>query len=369
MKGSIIIGLMLVAAIFTMGCTSQFVKDKKPVELRLPDKVLDYKNTLPENFFSFNDNTPADNPITNEGATLGRVLFYDGALSFNNSVSCATCHKQSLAFADDKAGSIGFEGRLTPRNTPPIMNMRFSNSFFWDMRTSNLETQVLQPVENHIEMGMEDPDFLVQKLNNIEYYNPLFKEAFGSEEITKVKISKALAQFIRSMTSFDSKMDKQLLMGDDVFNDLEKEGMQLFVNSSCNNCHRVVSTGVFEDFGGYNGTGDDLANIGLDLVYNDNGVNNGRFKVPSLRNLRYTAPYMHDGRFETLEEVIEHYSSGIKAHENLDSRLKKLDNQGNEAAMKLNFTAHQKNALLSFLHTLEDTKLLEDEKYSDPFIR
>jgi cytochrome c peroxidase len=370
MKSSSLAGILLLAAMFTMSCTSQFVKDKNAIELSLPEQLLDYQNTLPDNFFAFNDNTPADNQITNAGATLGRVLFYDGALSFNNSVSCATCHKQNLAFADNKAGSIGFEGRTTPRNTPPIMNMRFSNSFFWDMRTTNLETQVLQPVENHIEMGMEDPDFLVQKLSAIEYYPSLFKEAFGTEEISKQNISKALAQFIRSMTSFDSRMDKQLLNGEQVFSDLENQGMQIFVNSSCNNCHRIVSNGgPFEDFGGYNGTGDDLANIGLDMIYDDNGANDGRFKVPSLRNLKYTAPYMHDGRFNTLEEVIDHYSSGIQEHEKLDSRLKMIDGQGNQKALKLNFTQHEKDALLSFLLTLEDTKLLQDEKYSDPFIR
>jgi cytochrome c peroxidase len=365
MKSSTIAGLLLGIAIFTMSCTSQFVKDRDIAELSLPDELLDYENTLPTNFFAFNDNTPADNPITNAGATLGRVLFYDGALSFNNSVSCATCHKQNLAFADNKAGSIGFEGRETPRNTPPIMNMRFSNSFFWDMRTSNLETQVLQPVENHIEMGMEDPEFLVQKLSTVDYYKPLFKEAFGSEEITKVNISKALAQFIRSMTSFNSKMDKQLLNGEQVFNELEMEGMQLFVNSTCNNCHRVVSTGVFEDFGGYNGTGDDLANIGLDLIYEDNGASDGRFKVPSLRNLKYTAPYMHDGRFATLAEVLNHYSSGIQDHEQLDARLK----GGDGHPVTLNLTQHEKEAIIAFLLTLEDTDLILDEKYSDPFIR
>lgn len=367
MKNVLMLCSFFIVLTFASSCTSGFVRPQHDISLELPTEHYDYENTTPENFFVFNDNTPIDNPISNAGATLGRVLFYDGALSFNNSVSCATCHKQELAFSDDKKGSVGFEGLITPRNTPPIMNMRFSNSFFWDMRTVDLETQVLQPVENHLEMGLEDMDMLVQKLSATDYYPPLFMDAFGTKIISKENVSKALAQFIRSMTSFDSKMDKQLVQGAQVFSESEIEGMNLFLSVGCNNCHRVIPFDFFG--GGYNGTGDDLANIGLDLDYDDNGMENGRFKVPSLRNIRHTGPYMHDGRFSTIEEVIEHYNSGVQFHENLDARLLVSNQDGSLAPKSLNLTANDKDVLISFLETLEDQSIMTDEKYSDPFIR
>jgi cytochrome c peroxidase len=225
-------------------------------------------------------------------------------------------------------------------------------------------------VENHVEMGLEDMDYLEEKLAGLDYYPSLFKQAFGNPEVTKEKIAKSLAQFIRSMTSFDSKMDRQLLQGEAVFTVQEELGMNVFVSSGCNSCHRVVSQGgIFEEGGGYHGTGDDLANIGLDLLYEDKGFAEGKFKIPSLRNIRYTSPYMHDGRFETLEDVIEHYNEGVKDHPSLDFRLQATSSEGQMTPRQLNLSQSEKNALISFIETLEDESILTDEKYSDPFIR
>ncbi len=317
------------------------------------------------------DNTPFDNQISDHGATLGRVLFYDPNLSINNQISCGTCHKQSLSFADEFDKSLGFEESITTRNSPAVLNMRFSNKFFWDMSSSSLEEQVILPIQNHIEMGMEDLDYLADKLANVDYYPALFENAFGNKEVTPSKISKALAQFVRSINSFDSSFDREKSNDFVGFDPLEKQGLDVFLSSGCNNCHTVMRVSeqdgeVFfeDDDTGYGGTGLEGSNIGLQLVYDDPGIANGMFKIPSLRNLAFTGPYMHDGRFNSLQEVIEHYNSGVVAHEHLDFRLKDV-NSG--APKRLNLDPIEKVALEAFLLTLTDETILVDPKFSDPF--
>ncbi len=350
--------------------------DKNPTELsqpNLPGVEYDYLSTQDTNGQFFSDNTPNDNQMTDAGATLGRVLFYDKNLSINNTVSCASCHKQELAFSDNVAKSVGFGGVKTTRNSPPIMNMRSSNFFFWDFSESSLEQQVVTPIANHIEMGMEDMDFLIEKLNGVGYYNQLFKKAFNTTQITEEGISKAMAQFLRSITSLNSRFDVAFENNMDGLTALETLGSEVFMESGCNSCHTVMGNSFFDfenstisivDGGfGYGGTGTATANIGLDIHSADQGAGNGAFKVPSLRNLAFTAPYMHDGRFRTIDEVIEHYNTGVKAHDNLDFRLKDIN--GNP--LRLNLTPVEINALKAFLMTLTDTELLEDPKYSDPF--
>ncbi len=360
----------------------------------LPETPYNYVN---QNFGQMGDpffNQPASNMLTNEGATLGRVLFYDAKLSLNNTVACATCHKQNFAFADNAKGSTGFESKTTPRNSPAIINPGMSNGYFWDIRATLLEEQVLMPVKNHVEMGLENMDNLEVKLRKLDYYAPLFEDAFGSTEITRERIAMALSQFLRSMVSYRSKYDVGMAINFENFSTLERMGKDLFFSwdMPCQGCHNGNNL---------NGWGTSAANIGLDDNYTDNGMGDllanqdpsfdGLFKVPSLRNVAVTAPYMHDGRFNTLEEVIEHYNTGVKKHRNLDYRLTEGgggiflegDGSGNGIPVidplpgggsfdfgnprKLNLTETQKRALVAFMQTLTDYELMRDPKFSNPF--
>ena len=338
-------------------------------------------------------NQPENNKLTNEGATLGRVLFYDAKLSLNNTVACATCHKQQFAFADNAKGSTGFESKVTPRNSPAIINVGMSSGYFWDIRAATLEEQALMPVKNHIEMGLENLDNLEIKLRKLDYYAPLFEDAFGTPEISRERISMALAQFMRSMVSYRSKYDAGVGIDFANFSALEKMGKDLFFSwdMTCQGCHSGEN---------FNGWGTSAANIGLDDNYTDNGMGDllanqdpaydGMFKVPSLRNVAATAPYMHDGRFSTLEEVIDHYNTGVKKHRNLDYRLTEgggffflegddggnggipvidpiMGGENSGEPRKLNLTKVQKRALVAFMQTLTDYELMHDPKFSNPF--
>ena len=205
----------------------------------LPETPYNYVSL---NFGQMGDpffNQPLNNMLTNEGATLGRVLFYDTKLSLNNTVACATCHKQNFAFADNTKGSIGFESKITPRNSPAIINAGMSNGYFWDIRAALLEEQVLMPVKNHIEMGLENMDNLELKLRKVDYYAPLFEEAFGSAEINRERIAMALSQFLRSMVSYRSKYDVGMANEFSNFSALEKMGKDLFFSwdMPCQGCH------------------------------------------------------------------------------------------------------------------------------------
>lgn len=364
----------LMGLIFTLYACCRETEPELPPETQwipvLPDTPYDYLNIhLPPDFslppLGFTPPYPADNPTTNAGATLGRVLFYDRQLSLNNSISCGSCHLQSRGFADPMSKSTGFNGALTDRNSMSTVNLRFSNRFFWDLRTNTLEEQVLQPIQHPIEMGMDLP-FLVERLSAISYYPPLFQEAFGSTEITHEKIAFALAQFVRSIYSYQSKYDLGSQTGFANFSELEKQGKDLYLNGSitCNFCHT-----------GANFSGNQALNNGLDSVYADAGragitqnpEDIGKFKVPTLRNIALTGPYMHDGRFASLAEVIEFYNQGIQPHPNLDDRLTEEGIIGG-TPRKLNMSSQEKAALLAFLQTLTDEVLINDPKFSDPFV-
>ncbi len=337
----------------------------------LPEVPDDYLSAMETEGLFVHSNEPFDNVTTNEGAQLGRVLFYDPDLSLNGRISCGTCHLPEFSFADGRQFSSGFGDELTHRNTPSLINLQFSNTFFWDMSQSVLEEQVLLPVQNHIEMGIEDLDYLAEKLSAKDYYPNLFNQAFGSSVITQENIGKALAQFVRSINSNQSKFD---LARDNDFEDftaIERAGMQVFARVGCNDCHSVLGHNlVFGEDGGffpggdegsfYGGTGGDAANIGLDLAYADQGMGQGIFKVPSLRNIGMTAPYMHDGRFNTLDEVLDHYQYGVQDHPNLDNRLKSSNREMNTG---------DREALKSFLMTLQDESFVLQERFSDPFVR
>jgi cytochrome c peroxidase len=341
--------------------------------LNLPTDEFNYADVnLPNSFYDNNlmreDNIPNNNRVRNQGATLGRVLFYDTALSKNNTVSCASCHDQSKSFSDGNKFSVGFEGGLTARNSMSLANARFyrNGRFFWDERASSLEEQVLMPIQDHIEMGLTLTE-LEAKLSLRRRYKILFNRAFGDTIITSERISRGLSQFVRSMVSYQSKFDDGLAQTRDPrrpfpnFTNSENRGKQLFFSpqTNCAQCH---STAAF--------IGDRARNNGLDAQLTDLGVggitgrNNdlGEFKVPSLRNIEVTAPFMHDGRFTTLEQVIEHYNSGVQNSQNLDGRLRR----GN-GVRRLNLSNTDKIALKDFLLTLTDRVFLTDEKFSSPF--
>jgi cytochrome c peroxidase len=341
--------------------------------LNLPINSFLYNETLPAFFLGNNtrqeDNTPNNNSITNDGATLGRVLFYDKKISINNAVSCASCHDQSKGFSDNIALSVGFDGGLTGRNSMGLANARFYDNgrFFWDERASTLENQVLLPIQDHVEMGMTLEE-LVIKLTTEDYYKVLFRNAFGTEEITSNRISLALSQFVRSMVSYESKYDVGLQQTNNQnanfpnFTASENLGKNLFFSNRtrCSDCH---DTNAF--------VGDRARNNGLDAVLTDLGVggvtgnnnDNGEFKVPSLRNIELTSPYMHDGRFNTLVEVEEHYNSGVQNSNNLDNRLRERN-----GIRRLNLNNQERQALVDFLIALTDDNFITDEKFSDPFL-
>lgn len=326
--------------------------------------------------------------VSAEMGHLGRVLFYDKSLSLNNGVSCGSCHLQSKAFADNGQFSKGFEKLETSRNTPPIQNLtEFDQALFWDGRERLLQNMVMQPIFNHVEMGMANTSELTKKVKEKKYYQELFLRAFGEEEITFEKISQALSGFTSSIVSQGSKFDRSFnsfvsfpqlnLLGEN-----EKEGMNLFFDKyNCGSCHNVFSAKGYDTpqpitikFPGNNSsTTSELVNIGLDANYPDNGrgsitgdsEDNGKFKIPNLRNIELTAPYMHDGRFATLEEVIDHYNDGIKNHPNLDDRLKDENGQ----PMVMHISADEKQKIIAFLKTMTDPQLIRDPKFSDPFIK
>jgi cytochrome c peroxidase len=339
--------------------------------LRLPVTAFNYAAPpLPPAFtlqpILGQDNMPTNNVTTDAGATLGRVLFYDKRLSTNQTVSCASCHQQEHGFSDPRPFSVGFNGGLTGRNSMGLSNARWyqRRSFFWDERAATLEEQVLQPIQNAVEMGMT-LEALTNRLAAEPFYAELFTAAFGTSEVTTNRISRALAQFVRSIVSTQSRYDAGIPVGFANFTPQENLGRQIFFgqvgNATCLACH---GTDNFVP-------GPAINNNGLEFPFADRGLggvtglpqDDGKFKVPSLRNIERTAPYMHDGRFATLEEVVEFYNSGVVDNPNLSPPLRVPGG----AVRRLNLTATQKAALVAFLRTLTDTSLLTAERYADPF--
>lgn len=340
---------VLVATVFA--CTKE---DASSISRGVPNIAdFDYAVSNDENGVTGIGNMQIDN---NEAA-LGRVLFYDDLLSINGRKACASCHLQSKGFADGEALSEGFMGERTKRHSMQITNIKTQGRFFWDGRAHNLGSQVLMPVQDHIEMGTENIGQLVEKIEAQPYYTELFTKAYGSREVTEEKISSALATFVSSLVSYNTKFDK-VESGAASYTGAEQRGRELFETKyNCVSCHGGMNFNT--EWGSVS-----FANIGLDQESQDTG-SFGRFKVPTLRNVAVTAPYMHDGRFNTLEDVLNHYSKGIKENPNLDWRLR--DNENGGSAISLNITDQDKKDLISFLETLTDDELLTHPKFSDPF--
>ena len=379
----VIFGLVISVTILIVACS------KNETEIPQDDVVAKYL-TLPATPFNYANpslpaylsgppvqgqiNTPADNQITDMGATLGRVLFYDKTLSKNRTISCASCHKQENAFSDFAALSKGFDGGSTRRNSMSLIDAKYYpiGRFFWDQRAATLEQQVLMPIQDLVEMGIT-LDILVKRVQDQPYYPTLFTKAFGNNTINSNTISKALSQFVRSIISYQSKYDqgRQTLTiappppPNAVFPNFtaaENRGKEIFLSpvGGCAPCH-----------GSETFTAPEAKNNGLDATVTDRGfgtvtgnaADDGLFKVTSLRNVELTAPYMHDGRFTTLEQVIEHYSTGVKNHPNLSPQLRLPNGQ----PRLLNISVADKAALVAFLKTLTDRNVTTDVKYSNPF--
>ena len=314
---------------------------------------------------------PAGNPVTVEGVALGRRLFYETRLSSNNRVSCATCHRQELAFADDQALSIGVTGNATKRNSMSLANLTWVRNFFWDGRSEGLEAQAAVPLSHPDEMG-QAPEVGAHKLQATKEYPLLFKKAFGSTVITAENIVKAISQFERTLISCNSKYD-QYLQGKYQPTASELNGITLFFanpnpeknirGAACSHCHGGPKT--FSEL---------YHNNGLDSLPQDSGratvtqqfIDKGRFRVATLRNIALTAPYMHDGRFKSLDEVVDHYSDHIKYGVTLSIFLQNNSNTAN--GTQLNLTAQEKKDLIAFLNMLTDKSFITDKRFSNPFL-
>ena len=305
---------------------------------------------------------PADNPLTVEGVELGRMLFYEPLLSGDGTQACASCHMQSAGFTDSDRYSTGIDGIQGNRNAMVVFNLAWSPTLFWDGRESSLEDQALDPIVNPIEMH-ETWANAAEKLNAHSEYPELFKKAFDIDEIDSNYVVKAIAQFERTLISGNSKWD-QWIRGEVILTEQELRGWDLFnidgpiVGADCFHCHTAPH---FTDFTFHNNglDGDeDFTDLGLYQV-TENEVDKAKFKTPTLRNIEVTGPYMHDGRFASLEEVIEHYNSGGHASSTIDPLMKNIG-EG------LLLSPEDKQALIAFLHTLTDQEFLNNQDFSNP---
>lgn len=320
--------------------------------LYLPEKYTPYRFTMNATFPL--PDLPRDNPLIEERVALGRALFSETALSRDNSISCATCHVPNFVFTDARRFSIGVDGRKGTRNSMPLFNLAWKSEFFWDGRAPSLRAQALMPIEDHTEMDETLPN-VIRKLGAGRDYPRMFAAAFGAPEITPEKIGLALEQFMLTLLSGDSKFDRAI-RGAATFSEDEKRGFELFMTefdprtgqrgADCFHCHggplfsdhQFHNNGLSptDDTGRFRATGKDS--------------DRGKFATPSLRNVERTAPYMHDGRFATLEEVVAHYSSGVKRSATLDPNLAKHPQGG------LALSTEEQKDLVAFLRTLSDVQ-------------
>lgn len=309
-----------------------------------------------------------NNPVTKEGAELGRYLFYDPILSANQTMSCASCHKQAFAFSDaGKKFSEGINQVVQKRNTPPLFNLAWYPSFFWDGRAATLEDQVFFPVRDHAEMNLSWPE-AEKRLNKSRFYRKKFLDVFSISVIDSIHIAKAIAQFERTLISCNSKFDR-VLRKEDKLTQAEFRGYEIVNDQSmadCLHCHTTDAHAL--------ATSRKFGNNGLDTAssifnYPDSGLGGitgkpkdyGWFKIPSLRNIAVTGPYMHDGRFSSLREVIDFYSEGLHPSINIDSKMTRIKTRG------VQLTESDKLCLEAFLHTLTDSTFITNPEFSDPF--
>ena len=341
---------IIIASLLLSSCTSE---DKS--DISTPYWEQDYPT-----FMGNNIPIVSRNPLTTEGVELGRMLFYDPILSADSSVSCASCHFLALAFADGVAlTNKGFSTNTLKRNSPALFNLAWHDGLFWEGGAIDVESQVAGPILDIDELG-GDPQKMMERLNHSADYKARFQKAFGKENIEIGDVAKAIAQFERTIVSYQSTYD-QYKEGNATLSTQELQGLHLY-RAHCASCH---TKGFFSDF--------DYHNNGLDSTFDFtdpedirwgryritlNEKDKGAYKTPSLRNIALTAPYMHDGRFATLEEVLTHYSHGIVASNTLDSSIPK---QG------FGFSSKEQEDIIAFLHSLTDYQLITNPHYQNPF--
>ncbi len=311
----------------------------------------------------------ADNPVTVAGVDLGRHLFYDPILSKDSSISCSSCHLQKNAFSDaPNRFSKGLYGEVMKRNTMPLFNLAWYPSLFWDGRGGSIEQQVFHPVRTKNEMDL-NWDVAVERIRKNKSYREKFKKAFGNRRIDSVLIAKAIAQFERTLLSYNSKYDS-VLRKEAYFSKAELKGFELMNDMSmadCLHCHSTDADPMATSFG-FSNNGLDNAKKITDYADGGRGIitgkaeDYGKFRIPSLRNIAATAPYMHDGRFKTLKEVLDFYSEGVHASVNVDSKMGFAHRGG------VHLTEDEKYLIITFLNTLTDSVFLNNPKHSNPFI-
>lgn len=313
---------------------------------------------------------PTDNPLTVEGIELGRFLFWEKQLSADNSMSCGTCHIPDVSFADPNPVSTGVTGAVGTRQAMALINLGWANDYFWDGRAITLEEQLLDPVPNPIEMNLPW-DEAISRLRADARYPEMFLAAFGTDEITVDRTVKAMAQFLRIMISADSKFDRWR-RGEYFMNDSEFRGYELFLKeggdpeivqggefgADCFHCHGEAGLQFTDYLPHNNGLDSEFTDLGVGGI-TGNPSDYGKFKTPTLRNVELSAPYMHDGRFQTLEEVVEHYNSGGQPSATIDPFMKYT--QGG-----LMLSPQSKADLVAFLKTLTDTTFISNPAFSDP---
>lgn len=312
---------------------------------------------------------PEDNPLTVEGVELGRHLFYDPILSSDSTMSCSSCHLPQFGFTDGLATSTGVLGINGRRSSMPIMNLAFNTKgFFWDGRVATLEEQALIPIEDHLELN-ESWENVEEKLRNHANYPEMFRAAFGIDtksQITRDLAVKAIAQFERTLISANSRYDKVVWQQDGWPTDSEQRGKMLFFfeeaqsldHPGCSHCHfteQFTNNGFFNNGLEEVESLEDFTDKGLGEV-TGNIYDNGKFRAPSLRNIALTAPYMHDGRFQTLEEVLDHYAEGGHGVQNEDANINPFT-----------LTEQDKQDLIAFMNMLTDTTFINNPAYQNPF--
>lgn len=347
--------LLSLVLIIISSCKKEevMVTDDTPYAVRLE---------VPANFPKYIDDL--DNPLTTEGIELGRLLFYDTRLSGNNKLSCSSCHKQNFAFSDAVAlNNIGVSGQTLNRHSPALINLAWaSNGLFWDGGVTNLESQAFAPLTSADEMHQNLTE-LEYELKQVPAYVKKFKLVFN-DEIKSANVVKALSQFQRTLISGNSRYDKYIRKEEGAtLSNLELNGLNL-INSKCKSCHVGE---LFTDNGYHNN--------GLDAIFNDdhegiyqgryrithNPLDMGKFKTPTLRNVMLTAPYMHDGRLKTIDDVLEHYNAGLKSAETIDRLLFQNNNK-----LGIPISSNEKEAIKAFLHALTDNDFISNKKFSNP---
>lgn len=352
--------LLLLVIISVLSCRKDELSESvapTSYDLKLPPIIEQYLPPM---------DIPTDNPLTVEGVELGRKLFYDTKLSADNSQSCASCHAPASGFTDPDQFSTGIDGEVGNRNSMPLVNLGWAKELFWDGRANSLENQAFGPVVNPIEMHNTWVN-AVSTLQSDDIYPELFKRVFGTSEIDSVKVVKAIAQFERTLISGNSPFDKYLRGEVTGMTDQEElevyQGFSLFMDETkgdCFHCHGDSYMPLWTD--------NLFHNNGLDATFTDNGLgsvtgnsnDNGKFKTPTLRNLKFTAPYMHDGRFSTLYEVVNHYSFGLQNSSTIDPLMKNVDNGG------VALSPAEKILLIKFLESLSDESFITNPDFQAP---